>query len=181
MASKAFRLLLDKPIPEEPAWSARKRSGNPESDPENCGFESPLGRTEGTWELVKLGIEISERTVSRLMPKRRKPPSQSWRTSLDHHVGELVSIDFLTVPTATFRVLFVLVVLAHDRRKIVHFNVTEHPTAEWTARQLIRVLAVGMRTPIFCRGVVRRPRQSMSCRPDSPWLHSHSSRYRSTA
>ena len=72
------------------------------------------------------------------MPKRRKPPSQSWRTFLDNHVGELVSIDFLTVPTATFRVLFVLIVLAHDRRKIVHFNVTEHPTAEWTARQLIQ-------------------------------------------
>ena len=89
-------------------------------------------------ELLKLGINISERTVSRWMPKRRKPPSQSWRTFLDNHVGELVSIDFLTVPTATFRVLFVLIVLAHDRRKILHFNVTEHPTAEWTARQLVQ-------------------------------------------
>jgi transposase InsO family protein len=89
-------------------------------------------------ELLKLGIEISERTVSRWMPKRRQPPSQNWRTFLDNHVGELVSIDFLTVPTAAFRVLFVLIVLAHDRRKIVHFNVTEHPTAKRTARQLIQ-------------------------------------------
>ena len=80
-------------------------------------------------ELLKLGIEVSERTVSRLMPKRRKPPSQSWRAFLANHVNELISIDFFTVPTATFRVLFVLVVLAHQRRRVLHFNVTEHPTA----------------------------------------------------
>jgi len=72
------------------------------------------------------------------MLKRRKPPSQNWRSFLDNHIGELVSIDFFAVPTATFRVLFVLIVLAHDRRKIVHFNVTEHPTAAWTARQLVQ-------------------------------------------
>ena len=83
------------------------------------------------------GSNISERTVSRLMPKNRKPPSQTWRTFLDNHCRELVSIDFLTAPTATFRVLYVLVVLAHDRRRVVHFNVTEHPTAAWTAQQII--------------------------------------------
>ena len=88
-------------------------------------------------ELLKLGIEISERTVSRLMPRQRKPPSQTWRTFLDNHFRELVSIDFFTVPTATFRVLFVLVVLAHDRRRVLHFNVTEHPTALWTAQQIV--------------------------------------------
>jgi hypothetical protein len=80
--------------------------------------------------LLKLGIEISERTVSRLLPRTRRP-----KTFLDNHVGELVSIDFFTVPTATFRVLFVLVVLAHRRRRLVHFNVTEHPTAAWTVQQ----------------------------------------------
>jgi putative transposase len=89
-------------------------------------------------ELLKLGIDISERSVSRWMPKRRKPPSQNWKIFLDNHIGELVSIDFFTVPTATFRVLFVLIILAHDRRKIVHFNVTEHPTSAWTARQLVQ-------------------------------------------
>jgi len=98
----------------------------------------PAERVHG--ELLKLGIDISERTVSRWMPKRRKPPSQNWRSFLDNRIGELVSIDFFTVPTATFRVLFVLIVLAHDRRKIVHFNVTEHPTAAWTARQLVEAL-----------------------------------------
>jgi putative transposase len=85
-------------------------------------------------ELLKLGIEISERTVSRLIPKRQKPPSQTWRTFLDNHFRTMVSIDFFTVPSAAFRVLFVLVVLAHNRRRVVHFNITEHPTAVWTAQ-----------------------------------------------
>jgi hypothetical protein len=88
-------------------------------------------------ELQKLGIDIAERTVSRLMPKRRPSPSQTWRTFLTNHVRDLVSIDFFTVPTAHWRVLFVLVVLAHHRRRVVHFNVTEHPTAAWTAQQIV--------------------------------------------
>ena len=71
------------------------------------------------------------------MPKRRKPPSQTWRTFLDNHVISLASIDFFVVPTATFRILFGFVVLLHDRRKVVHFNVTANPTAQWTAQQII--------------------------------------------
>jgi putative transposase len=88
-------------------------------------------------ELLKLGIHVAERTVSRLLPKRRSPPSQTWRTFLNNHVRDLVSLDFFTVPTAGLRVLFVLVVLAHERRRVVHFNVTEHPTAHWTAQQIV--------------------------------------------
>jgi hypothetical protein len=67
----------------------------------------------------------------------RSPPSQTWRTFLTNHVRDLVSIDFFTVPTARLRVLFVFVVLAHDRRRVLHFNVTEHPTAAWTAQQIV--------------------------------------------
>jgi len=78
-------------------------------------------------ELLKLGIDVAERTVSRLLPKRRSPPSQTWRTFLTNHVRDLVSVDFFTVPTVRLRVLFVLIVLAHHRRRVVHFNVTEHP------------------------------------------------------
>src|SRR5213596_2906797 len=88
-------------------------------------------------ELLKLGLDVAERTVSRLMPKRRLPPSQTWRTFLTNHVRDLVAIDFFTVPTARLRVLFVLVVLAHERRRVLHFNVTEHPTAAWTTQQLV--------------------------------------------
>jgi putative transposase len=87
-----------------------------------------MGHASPPCQLLKLGIEISERTVSRLLPRKRRPPSQSWKTFLDNHVGELVSVDFFTVPTATFRLLFVLVLPAHHRRRLVHFNVTEHPT-----------------------------------------------------
>ena len=88
-------------------------------------------------ELLKLGIDVAERTVSRLIPKRRPQPSQTWRTFLANHVGDLVALDFFTVPTARLRVLFVLVVLVHHRRRVVHFNVTEHPTAHWTAQQIV--------------------------------------------
>src|SRR5438094_10439684 len=87
-------------------------------------------------ELLKLALDVSERTVSRLIPKRRSPPSQTWRTFLTNHVRDLVAVDF-TVPTAQLRVLFVLVVLAHQRRRVLHFNVTEHPTSAWTTQQLV--------------------------------------------
>jgi len=88
-------------------------------------------------ELLKLGIDVAERTVSRLMPERRTPPSQTWRTFLTNHLRDLVALDFFTVPTLRLRVLFILVVLAHHRRRVLHFNVTEHPTAAWTAQQVV--------------------------------------------
>jgi transposase InsO family protein len=89
-------------------------------------------------ELRKLGIEIAQTTVAKSLTRSRHPgpPSQTWRTFLANHVSQLASIDVFTVPTATFRVLFVFVVLAHDRRHIIHLNVTAHPTAAWTAQQL---------------------------------------------
>ena len=88
-------------------------------------------------ELRKLGIEIAQTTVAKYLKRpRRKPPSQTWRTFLTNHVCQLASVDFFTVPTATFRVLFVCVVLSHDRRRIVHVKVTVSPTAAWTAQQL---------------------------------------------
>src|SRR6266403_2153301 len=88
-------------------------------------------------ELLKLGIDVAERSVSRLIPKRCPEPSQTWRTFLANHVRDLVSIDFFTTPTAGLRVLFVLVVLAHHRRRVVHFNVTAHPTARGAAQQIV--------------------------------------------
>jgi hypothetical protein len=89
-------------------------------------------------ELLKLGIEVSQATVAKYMVKHRKPPSQSWRTFLENHVKQMVSVDFFVVPTVSFRTLYVFLVLAHERRRVLHFNVTEHPTAEWTAAQLIQ-------------------------------------------
>jgi putative transposase len=80
--------------------------------------------------------DIGESSVSKYMVRCRKPPSQTWRTFLENHLAQLVSIDFFTVPTIRFQVLYVFLVLAHDRRRILHFNVTAHPTAEWTGQQL---------------------------------------------
>jgi transposase InsO family protein len=88
-------------------------------------------------ELLNLGITISQRSVSRWMPSRERPPSPTWRSFLDNHVRDLVSVDFFTVSTATFQGLFGFLVLAHERRRVVHFNVTANPTAQWTAQQVV--------------------------------------------
>ena len=84
-----------------------------------------------------LGFTIDESTVAKYMVRHRKPPSQTWRTFLENHVREIVAIDFFVVPTVRFRLLYCFIVLRHDRRRVVHFNVTAHPTARWTAQQII--------------------------------------------
>ena len=124
--------------------SGRSRGGRPPVDAEIAALVRKMAAANPLWgaprihgELLKLGIDVAERTVSRLMPKRPPEPSQTWRAFLANHVRDLVSSDFFTVPTARLRVLFVLVVLAHHRRRAVHFNVTAHPTAQWTAQQIV--------------------------------------------
>lgn len=134
---KGFRLYW--------TWKSRRNGrGRPAIDPDVRELIQKISRANPRWgaprvhgELLKLGIEISQATVSKYMVRYRKPPSQNWRTFLENHSKDLVSIDFFTVPTATFRALFVFVVLAHKRRKVVHFNVTESPSAKWTAQQII--------------------------------------------
>jgi putative transposase len=124
--------------------SGRHSGGRPRISAEIAALIKKMAAANPLWgaprihgELLKLGIDVAERTVSRLLPKRRSPPSQTWRTFLANHIADSVSIDFFTVPTARLRVLFVLVVLAHHRRRVVHFNVTEHPTAAWTTQQIV--------------------------------------------
>ena len=122
----------------------RRRRGRPATAAglrrliEQMAAANPLWRAPRIHgELKMLGIDISERTVSRILRRVRRPPNQTWKTFLHNHVGQMVSIDFFTVPTITMRVLFVLIVLEHDRRKVLHFNVTEHPTGAWTAQQIV--------------------------------------------
>ncbi len=124
--------------------SARPIAGRPPVNAEIKALVTRMAAANPLWgaprihgELLRLGFDVSERTVSRLIPKRRPLPSQTWRTFLANHVRDLVSLDFFTVPSVRLRVLFVLVVLAHYRRRVVHFNVTEHPTAHWTAQQIV--------------------------------------------
>jgi len=88
-------------------------------------------------ELRKLGIDVAKSTVDKYRVRPRRPPSPTWRAFLANHVKDLVSVDFFVVPTVRFTILYVFVILAHHRRRIVHFNVTEHPTAAWTAQQIV--------------------------------------------
>jgi len=87
-------------------------------------------------ELLTLGIDVNQATVAMYLAQWRRPPSQTWRTLLANNVEQLTAADFFVVPTATYRLLFVLVILAHQRRLVVHVAVTAHPNAAWTAQQL---------------------------------------------
>jgi transposase InsO family protein len=99
--------------------------------------ENPLwGAPRIHGELLKLGIDIGQTSVGNYMVRHRKPPSQAWCTFLENHLKTMVSVDFFSVPTIRFQILYVFLVLAHDRRRILHLNVTAHPTAAWTAQQL---------------------------------------------
>jgi putative transposase len=126
-------------------WKSRRPGpGHPAVAPDVRALIRTMARANPLWgaprihgELQKLGLEISQATVSKYLVRRRTPPSQTWRTFLDNHIGSLVSVDFFTVPTVLFKVLFVFVVLAHNRRRVVHVNVTDAPTARWTAQQLV--------------------------------------------
>ena len=171
------------------SWKSRRRhAGRPRIDTDlrelivqmqstNVGWGAP--RIHG--ELLKLGIDVSQATVSKYMARYQKPPSQTWRTFLENHADCLAGIDFFTVPTATFRILYVFIVLSHDRRQIVHFNVTAHPTAQWTAQQLVEAFPWDTAPKYLLRDrdgiygeIVRRRINSLGIEevvtaPRSPW------------
>jgi putative transposase len=125
--------------------STRTRPGRPNTDATVRTLIGKMAAANPLWgaprihgELCKLGITVSERTVSRLLGRPRCPPSQTWRTFLENHVASLVSMDFFTVSTLTGRVLFVFVLLTHHRRRIIHFQITEHPTARGRRSKSLR-------------------------------------------
>jgi putative transposase len=132
---KGFRLYW--------TWKSRQRIGRPKINTEVREIIQEMSRANSLWgaprihgELLKLGLDVSQATVAKYMVRSHRP-SQSWRTFLDNHISQLASVDFFTVSTVWFEVLFVFVVLAHDRRRVLHFNVTAHPTAAWTAQQIL--------------------------------------------
>jgi len=114
--AKEIRQLIDRMIAENPTWGAPRIHG----------------------ELLMLGIAVSERTVSRRLPKKApdKNRAQNWLTFLKNHRQSIAAMDFFTVPTATFKILYVFFVIHHGRRAILHFNVTLHPTSDWVKQQL---------------------------------------------
>ncbi len=154
-----------------------------------------MWRSNPTWgsprivgELRKLGITVAKSTVEKYRPRIRKPPSPTWKAFLTNHVTDIVACDFFTVPTATFRVLFVCIMLAHERRHIVHGNVTEHPTAQWTTQQIVE--AVPWETvpryllrdrdsiygDVFQRRVKHMDIEEVKIAPRSPWQNPYCER-----
>ena len=172
-------------------WTRKSRRGKPGRPPvssEVRGLIRRMSRENPLWgaprihgELRMLGFDVSEAAVSKYMPRHPKPPSQTWRTFLENHVGCLASTDFFVVPTATFSLLFVLVVLRHERRRIVHIGTTAHPTAAWVAQQIReafpwetaprymirdrdRVYGIAFRSRIKAMGI-----EEVVTAPRSPW------------
>ncbi len=182
---KGFRLFW--------TWKSRpRRTGRPAVPKKVRDLIRQMSLANPLWgaprihgELLKLGIPISQPTVAKYMVRHRMPPSQTWRTFLANHVHDVVSVDFFTVPTASFRVLFVFIVLAHQWRRVLHFNVTEHRTAGWTAQQIIEAFpwdtaprhVLRDRDRIYGNDFKRRL-HGMSIRdvptaPRSPWQNPH--------
>ena len=175
-------------------WKSR-RLGRPRVDMELRRLIRQMQRENITWgaprihgELLKLGYELCEATVSKYMKRYRKPPSQNWRTLLTNHHEEIVAIDFFTVPTVTFKILYVFVVIEHARRRVVHFNVTAHPTAQWTAQQLIEAFPFDTAPKYLirdgdgiCGAAVQRRIGSLGINeivttPASPWENAYAER-----
>ena len=123
--------------------SGTGKPGRPSVGPEIIALVRGMSRANPFWgsphiegELKKIGVFLAKSTIEKYMVRNPKPPSPTWRAFLNNHIRELVAIDSFVVPTVRNTVLYVFVVLAHDRRRVVHFNVTDHPTAEWTAQQI---------------------------------------------
>jgi transposase InsO family protein len=178
-------------------WKSRpKRPGRPPIAAEVRELILEMYRANSTWgaprihgELLKVGIPIAQSTISKYLPRQPKPPSQGWRTFLRNHLGEAVAIHFAVVPTVTFRVLFVFVVLSLERRRVLHVNVTAHPTAQWTGQQVVEAFpweataryVIRDRDRIygtdFRQRVVALGLHGVPIAPRSPWHNAYAERF----
>src|SRR5262249_46852563 len=127
------------------SWRSRRQGGRPKITAEIRALIRRLANENPDWgapkihgELQKLGLVVSERTVARYLAclRRHSHPSHSWLTFLQNHREVIGALDFFTVPTVTFQLLYCFFVIEHGHRKILHFNVTPHPTAAWVVQQL---------------------------------------------
>jgi transposase InsO family protein len=139
-------------------------------------------------ELLKLGIDVGQSTAAKYMARRRRPPSQGWKTFLRNHADGIASMDLFLVPTISFRLLYRLLVLRHDRRELLWLGVSAHPNAEWIARQLTEAFGwqdtprylIRDRDHVYGHAFVRRLR-TMGIRdrpsaPRSPWQNGFAER-----
>jgi putative transposase len=173
-------------------WRWRSRSGRPSLDREVRDLIRQMSIANPLWgaprihgELLKLGIEISQATVAKYMVRRRGTPSPTWRSFLRNQAAGIAAIDMFVVVSASFRLLYVMIILAHDRRKIVRFDVTRHPTAGWLAQQVTeafpwdaapryllrdRDASYGAE---FCKRVDTMGITEVVTAPRSPWQNPH--------
>ena len=169
-------------------WKSKRQPGRPGKDPALIQLIRRMWAVNPTWgsprirdELAKLGLEVSTATIRKYRPESGRRSSQSWRTFLQNHAAAMAAMDFFVVPTVTFRLLYVLVVMNHERRKIVHFNMTDAPTAAWTAQQIVHAFPYdtapryllrdrdSIYGSIFMQRVAGRGIEQKLISPRSPW------------
>ena len=176
-------------------WKSRSRAGRSKSPLEIRALIREMSAANPLWgaprihgELLKLGIDVGQTTVAKYMSRRRRPPSQGWKAFLHNHADGIAAMDLFVVTTISFKLLYGLVVMSHDRRKILQLSATTHPSAEWIARQLTE--AVGWdRAPAYLirdrdsiyGEIVKRRLRAMGIRdrptaPRSPWQNGYSER-----
>ena len=176
-------------------WKSRSRGGRPKVPAEVRSLIRRLNEENPLWgaprihgELLKLGIEVAQSTVAKYMAKRRPGSGQTWKTFLRNHVAGIGAMDFLVVPTINFRLLFVVVILRHERRRLISLSVTDRPTAEWIARQITEAFPwdsapshlIRDRDAAYGYAVTKRL-AAMGIRdhpiaPRSPWQNGHAER-----
>jgi transposase InsO family protein len=173
-------------------WRSRSRGGRPAIPREIRDLIREMSRANWLWgaprihgELLKLGIEVAESTVAKYMVKRPRRPSQSWATFLRNHADGIIAVDLFVVSTIGFKLLYCLVFLAHGRRRLLHYAVTAHPTAEWVARQIVEAFPwdeapeylVRDRDAVYGEVVKRRLRgrgiRDRPIAPRSPWQNAY--------
>jgi transposase InsO family protein len=171
------------------------KPGRPAIAKEVSHLIQDMWRSNPTWgsprivgELRKLGINVAKSTVEKYRPRPCKPSSPTWKAFLNNHVQDIVACDFFTVPTATCRVLFVFIMLAHERRRILHFNITKHPTAQWTAQHIVEAFPwdtaprylLRDRDAIygehFQQRIKNRGIKEVKIAPQSPWQNPYAER-----
>jgi transposase InsO family protein len=169
-------------------WKSRPRGGRPQTAADICRLIREMSVANPLWgaprihgELLKLGIDVGQTTVAKYMARRRRPPSQGWKTFLRNHADGIASMDLFLVPTISFRLLYGLLILQHNRRKLLWLAVTAHPSAEWLARQLTEAYGWQQAPRYIIRdrdriygGVFTRRVRAMGIRdrpiaPHSPW------------
>ena len=177
-------------------WKSRPGVGRPPIHRELRDLIRQMSMANPLWgaprihgELLMLGIEVAQSTVAKYMvPRSRRPPSQSWKTFLRNHAAGIASIDLFVVPTAFFKLLYGLVILGHERRRLIGFGVTAHPTAEWIARQVTDAFPWdeaprylirdrdGAFGPAYTRRVRAMGIRDRPTAPRSPWQNGHAER-----